>query len=181
MRFFVAIAMILSVAFAFQGGEAPRAKKVNVAGVDTKSPVTRAEAAAVFARARKVINKSRIAAVPEKSTIATDAKTVTREEVILEMAKIFEGSKKAVKFMPAPTKYDPKVLKAGSAGSKAALQKLITWGFIAPVGALATGPKPGLSIQQFGDAVGFFMARMADVTHMPSPRWSPYLQPNDGD
>jgi hypothetical protein len=178
MRFVVAILLLVTVAFAGQG-EKPHAKKKNVAGVDTKAPVTRSEAAAVFARARKAINLSRIANVPEKPTIAAGNQTVTREEIILEMAKIFEGSKKAVKFMPALTKYEPKHLKAGSVGSKAALQKLVSWGFIAPVGALATGPKPGLSVQQFGDAVGFFMARLADVTHMPSPRWSPYMMPNE--
>ena len=180
MRFLLALVLSISFAFAGQVGEKPRVKKANVTGIDQKSPVTRSEAAAVFVRLRKAVISARVAQIAPKSTIASNNQPVTREEVILEMAKILDASKKSVKFVPALVKYDPAVFKVGSAPSKAALTSLVSWGFVAPVGALATGPKPNLSVAQFGDAVGFFLARIADLTHMPSPRWSPYLMPNDG-
>lgn len=194
MRIMFAFVFALTVAVASQvggntgrrepaGGQnngKPQVKKTNVAGVDVKAPVTKSEAAAVFTRARKAIASARIAPVAAKSTITAGSAAVSREEVILEMGKILEASKKSIKFIPALTRYEAKSFRVGSAGSKAALAKLVAWGFVGPVGPLATGPKPGLSIAQFGDAVGFFMARLADVTHMPSPKWSPYLQPNDG-
>jgi hypothetical protein len=181
MKLLLAIVFSVSIALAGQGSDKPQFKKAKIgASVDLKAPVTKSEAAAVFVRARKAIAASRIAQMDAKSTIALGNAPVTREEVISEMAKIFEASKKAVKFVPAPTRHDPAVFKVGSPALKASLGKLVTWGFIAPVGPLATGPKPNLTVAQFGDAIGFFMARMTDVTHMPSPRWSPYLMPNEG-
>jgi len=181
IRVFLAVILGTSVALAGQGtGEKPKVKKTNVAGVDQNSPVSKAEAAAVFARARKAIAASRIALVTPKSGIAVGNGPVTREEVILEMNRILQGSRKSIKFIPMLTNYDAKRFKVGSASAKSALAKLVAWGFVAPVGPLASGPKPGLTVAQFGDSIGFFMARLADVTHMPSPKWSPYLQPNDG-
>ncbi len=180
MRFLVATVFCFSIALAGQTGDRPQVKKANVKGVDQKAPVTRSEAAAVFARARKAIIAARVAPISAKSSIAVGNQPVTREEVILEMGKIFELSKKSTKFIPAPVRFNANLFKVSSAGTKSTLGTLVSWGFVAPVGPLATGPKPSLSVVQFGDAVGFFLARMADVTHMPSPRWSPYLMPNDG-
>jgi hypothetical protein len=180
MKWFFAIVFGCSLAFAVQTGDKPKIKKTNVQNVDQKAPVTRAEAAAVFARARKAIIAARVANIGPKSTIQVGNQPVTRDEVILEMSKIFQASRKSVKFVPTPARFDPAVLRAGSASSKTALNTLVSWGFVAPVGALAVGPKSNLSVAQFGDAVGFFLARMSDVTHMPSTRWSPYLMPNDG-
>lgn len=169
------------MAFAVQTGEKPKIKKTNVGSVDQKAPVSRSEAAAVFSRARKAIIAARVASISPKSTIPAGNQPVSREEVILEMSKIFAASKKSVKFIPKPARFDATVFKTGSAASKTALTGLVSWGFIAPVGPLAVGPKPNLSIRQFGDAIGFFLARMSDVTHMPSSRWSPYMMPDDID
>lgn len=180
MKWVFAVVFGCSLAFAGQSGEKPRIKKANVGNVDQKAPVTRSEAAAVFSRARKAIISARVASISPKSSIAAGTQAVTREEVILEMSKIFQASKKSVKFVPKPARYDASVLKVGGAASRTALTSLVSWGFVAPVGPLAVGPKPNLSVAQFGDAVGFFLARMSDVTHMPSPRWSPNLMPNDG-
>jgi hypothetical protein len=180
MKWIFAIVFGCSLAFAGQTGDKPKIKKTNVGNVDQKSAVTRSEAAAVFARARKAIISARVASISPKSTIASGSQAVSREEVILEMSKIFQASKKSVKFIPKPARFDPAAFKTGSASSRSALTTLVSWGFVAPVGPLAAGPKPNLTVAQFGDAVGYFLARMSDVTHMPSPRWSPYMMPNDG-
>lgn len=180
MKWVLAILMCTSIALAGQGGgDKPRLKKVNVGSVDQKAPVTRSEAVAVFTRARKAIVTARIAQISTKPSLSNGNQPVTREEVISEMAKIFDACKKSVKFVPNKSKFDPAVFKV-SAAVKPSLTTLVSWGMVAPVGPVATGPQPGLSIPQFGDAVGFFIARISDVTHMPIPRWSPYLMPNDG-
>jgi hypothetical protein len=176
-KIFVAMLLTIGVAFAGQSGERPKIKKTNIGKVDEVAPVTRSEAAAIFARARKAIVAARIAQIPLKPTINPGNHTVPREEIILEMAKILDQSRNSVKLLPPPVKYNPKFFKVQSASAKSALNRLVSLGMIAPVGALATGPKPGISVAQFGDAVGFFLARMAEVTHKPSPRWSPYLMP----
>lgn len=179
MKWVLAIVMCTAVAYAGQG-DRPKIKKVNVGSVDQKAPVTRSEAVAVFTRARKAIVAARIAQIATKPSLALGNQPVTRDEVISEMSKIFAACKKAVKFVPNKAKFDPSVFKVG-ASAKAPLTTLVGWGLVAPVGPVATGPQPGLTIPQFGDAVGFFLARISDVTHMPIPRWSPYLMPNDGE
>lgn len=175
MRFLIGFILCLSVAVAGQG-EKVTFKKTPVGKVDQVSPVTRSEAAAVFARTRKAIVEARVAQIAIKSAIPTGNQLATREEVILEMARIMEAAKKSMKFLPAPVKHDPKLFKVGSGAARTALAKLVAGGYVAPVGALATSSKPGLTLTQFGDAIGFFLARISDVTHMPSPKWSPYLQ-----
>lgn len=180
MRFFLALLLCITFAYAGQGGDKPHIKKAKVTGVDQKAPVTRSEAASVFGKLRKAVTSARVAQLAPKSTIVAGNQAVTRDEVILEMSRILDASKKAIKFVPALVKYDPTVFKVGSPSSKSALVTLVSWGFVAPVGSLATGPKQNLSVAQFGDAVGYFLARISDLTHMPSPRWSPYLMPNEG-
>lgn len=180
MKWVLAIVMCTAVAYAGQG-DRPKVKKVNVGSVDQKAPVTRSEAVAVFTKARKAIVAARIAQITTKPSLAPGNQPVTRDEVISEMSKIFAACKTAVKFVPNKSKFDPTVFKVGSPAAKSSLTNLVGWGLVAPVGPVATGPQPGLSVPQFGDAVGFFLARISDVTHMPIPRWSPYLMPNDGE
>lgn len=158
------------------GGSKPQFKKLDATGVDPASAVTRAEAVAVFDETRKAIRTAHIGP-GGKASIPSDGKTVTRDEVIAEMSRILDASKKSIRFVPSFVAFDATVLKTGTPAAKTTLSKLIAWGFVAPVGPLATGPKPTISIQEFGDAIGFFISRMSDITHMPSTRWSPYLQP----
>lgn len=175
MKYIFAFLLLCSLASA---QEKPQVKKANVGKVDESAPVTKSEAAAVFARARKVINVARIASVPDNATIANSVQLVTKEDVITEFAKIFSASSSAIKFVPNRTALDTKRVKVAPA-AMANLKKLVSWGFIAPYGPLSTGAKSSLSPKEFGDAVAYFLCRLADVTHMPSIKWSPYLQPDD--
>jgi len=185
MKSFLAIAFLIVAVLGIgiaqqqqQGTGKPQYKKLDAAGVDANSSVTRAEAAAVFEEARRAIKTAHIGG-GGKSSIPSDGQAVTRDEVIVEMAKIFEASKKSIRIVPTHDSFDATLLKVGSPAAKAELSKLIAWGFVAPVGPLATGPKPTISIQDLGDALGFFISRLSDITHMPSTRWSPYIQHPD--
>jgi hypothetical protein len=66
------------------------------------------------------------------------------------------------------------VLKIGKA-QLANLESLIRGGYVGKVSPLATSTEDSMSLLHFGDAVGFFMSRAAEVTHLPSPKWSPNL------
>jgi hypothetical protein len=176
MKFIFAALLLVTVAFAQEGEGKPKLPKQNVKGVNETSPVTQSEASAVFVRARNVINVARIAKIPTKTKLGSSNQLITRDMVILEMARLLKESEPAIKLVPRPVVFNATLLKAGSPGSKSALLKLVKWGFVAPVGPLATGPTANLTPREFGDAVGFFLARLTDVTHMPSIKWSPYLQ-----
>jgi len=183
MKTFVAVVVFLTLSAGLYAqkegasGGKPQFKKFNVGSLDPNSPVTNVEAAEIFATTRKAFRSARIGSAG-KSTIPENDQLANRDEVILEMAKIFDASKKAIRFVPQPVKYEANVFKVGQ-GAKAPLTKLVSWGFVAPYGPLATGPKTTITVKEFGDAVGFFISRMSEVTHTPSSRWSPYLKAGD--
>ncbi len=100
---------------------------------------------------------------------------MSREAVILELDSTFEGIHPQFKFTPPRVGFDPKRFTITTSPEKEKLAKLVGWGAVAKVGPLAAGKSHTLTPQQFGDAVGFFMVRIADLTHVPYSRWTPYL------
>jgi hypothetical protein len=50
---------------------------------------------------------------------------------------------------------------------------LVRAGFLAPVGPLVTGPSEGLTPIEFGDALGFFTARLERQTAEADPEYTP--------
>jgi hypothetical protein len=53
---------------------------------------------------------------------------------------------------------------------------LVRLGAVARVGPLATNKSDTIDAPDFGDAIGFFLARMAEITHQPSSKWTPWLR-----
>jgi hypothetical protein len=41
---------------------------------------------------------------------------------------------------------------------------------------LATGPTDSITVSDFGDAIGFFVSRVAQMSHMPNRKWTPWLR-----
>jgi hypothetical protein len=143
-----------------------------------KATLTVKDMTKAFARAdaamRKVLHLP--ASAPKAAAKAGDA-PATREQVVLQMDRLFELARPSFKFTPKRIKYDPGMItiKRGRPARKA-VEKLIAWEFVAKVGPLAANLKPTLTLGEFGEALGFFLARIADLTHLPSNKWSPYLE-----
>jgi hypothetical protein len=138
--------------------------------------VTQAEARAVFNRLAKVVSpviKVNLGASPVPSA----ATPVTRATVVAEFTRLMEASRPAFKYTPRKVRFDRERLTLSDAVQRPRLEKLIEFGAVAKVGPLAAGDKPTLTISEFGDAVGFFLSRLAEVTYMPSSKWTPALQP----
>lgn len=114
----------------------------------------------------------------EPKLAATD-RPATRSEIVGEMDRLFRAAQPGFFFTPAAVPHDPSKFKIDPA-QKLALDKLVTLGFVARIGPLAVGPQSGLTAKQFGDALGFFMARASQLSHLPSSRWTPMLQGPDG-
>lgn len=154
------------------GGQAPRRQPPVAAST---APVTQAEARAVLDRAEKLL----VSLVRVKRTgavsIASSQQAVARGQVVAEMNRIFETCRPRFKFTPRKTDLDKRPLKLKDARQMANLRKLIEWGCVAKVGPLAVGPAETLTVKQFGDSIGFFISRIAQLSHMPSPRWTPAI------
>jgi hypothetical protein len=152
-----------------------QSKTVNADLADSK--LTVGDMDAVFAKLDRAIRKvCHIDGKARHAVPGNKAALATREQVILEFGRLFEIARPHFMFTPRKVKYDPSILtiKKGTR-ARAELEVMIPLQFVAKVGPLAAGLKPTLTLKQFGDAVGFFYARIADLTHTPSSKWSPYM------
>jgi hypothetical protein len=135
-------------------------------------PVTTAEVNAFFARV-----EGALATLPGMSGLKPSARKdsptpAQREYVIREMGKLFDKVRPNFKFTPRKVQFDANKLVIGKA-ERPVLEKLIEWGCISRVGVLATGPGPTIDLIEFGDAMGFFVARLSELSHTPDPKFSP--------
>jgi hypothetical protein len=151
----------------------PGRKPSQAATADGK-PVTAKEVRESFVRAGELIKKvgQRSSGAP---AIAANNRPATRSEVVAEMARIYKAAEPGFRFTPVSVPFDPSKFKI-DATQKPALSMLVTRGFVARIGPLAVGPQPGLTTKEFGDALGFFLARLSQLSHLPSSKWTPMLQ-----
>jgi hypothetical protein len=138
--------------------------------------VTQAEAKAVFARAEAMLRRVTKSSAKVAPIGLKDASSlVSRKAVITEFGRLYMIAKPAFKLIPAPVPVNTQVLKASDAPTRELLTLLVKRGAVANYGPVAAGPADRLTVKQFGDAVGFFLARMAEMSHMPSTKYSPAL------
>lgn len=143
---------------------------------EATAPVTRAEAAAVFAKADRVIRSvlklpSSGAAFPTGSGIAT------REMIVQHFQAVYHAVEAKFTFTPPPQKSAPQFMSFRNPKTKETAVRLEILGFIDRYGPLVTSKSDGIEPAQFGDALGYFLARIAELTHTPSSKFSPYLMP----
>ena len=122
---------------------------------------------------RRVVLSSTQAPVVRKDFSDRVAK---RTEVTAELWRLFQLAKPYFKFTPKAVAFKPNLLSIpASDPQRKPLETMIKFGFIGKVGPLATSSSPSMSIPEYGDTLGFFIARMSDLTHTPSAKWSPYM------
>ncbi|MCH7946112.1 MAG: hypothetical protein IIC73_08895 [Armatimonadetes bacterium] len=145
------------------------------------APVTVAEANTVFAKIDDAVREVLKMKKAEKGPIGQN-RPVTRAEVVAQMERIFKSVRPKFQFTPRPFRTEVGVIKRFNADPKTQerMEKLVRWGFLAPVGPLVVGPGDSLSIPAFGDAVGYFLSQMAAMTYFADPDWVPELPPFDG-
>lgn len=140
------------------------------------APVTVAEVDATILEIRKALSVlpglEALKKTGDKAATSIGSSPATRAYIILKLDRLFERARPTFRFTPRRVRFDARVLKVGKA-ERPALEKLIAWGCVARVGPLATGPGATIGLKEFGDAIGFFVARLADLTHTPDPKYSP--------
>lgn len=173
MRYLSALALAILAPFGFaQEGVKTTTKKV----ATSSAPVTQAEAAAVLGKLERAFRT--VLSVPGngKSSLSPDRTPVTRALIIAEFDRLVLIAEPSFKIAPRPVKFDSARFSVKDAAAKVRLTKLVKGGYVAKIGPLATGPRDTLTTAEFGDAVGFLLARVSEVSTMPSTKWTPYLQ-----
>ena len=178
MKYWVCVGIVTSLAavgFCQQEPKDGLTRKTPKKVVATNAPVTQAEAKAAFSKAERVLRASLNLPAKGSSPLTAGTKPVTRTQVVGEFNRLYKMILPSAKLTPRPVKFDQARLRM-SGSSRADLVKLVRLGAIAPIGPVAAGPKDSLTVAEFGDALGYFLARMAEITHMPSRKWTPALQ-----
>lgn len=155
-------------------GQGKPAKPKVVAPQD--GPVTKGEVAETFRRMRQIASRVMFRKKLSLPVGTANGQVASRADVIAQMDAMFDWLKPQFKFSPKPFTYRKEVLTipSGTAQRKT-LEKLLAYGCIDKFGPIAAGKKDNLTLEEFGDAVGFFMARICDLTHTPSAKFSPAL------
>lgn len=138
--------------------------------------VSRTEASAVFAKTSKII-RNVLGTKGTGKAFSSGSAIASREAILMQLdAMVTEASSK-MRVTPPRVRFNPALMTLKEAGVRKIAERLAVQGFVDRVGPLITGKQPGLTPQEFGDAIGFFLSRLAEVTHKPSTEFSPALQP----
>lgn len=149
-------------------------------GQQPQGAVTRQEATAVFKRVATALRIFTGGRVKSFAPAFQPTGVLTRTELVKEFDRVFETAKPYFKFAPRPVKFDARVFSVKDADARKKLDKLVLWGCVARIGPVATAPKDELALAEFGDAVGFLLVRIAELTHTPSSKWTPAMMHGDG-
>jgi hypothetical protein len=152
--------------------KAPKFKPKATAATDPV--VTQADARRNFLRYEGILRTRLQLGGTPTSTIPSSAKPVTRAQMIDTFARWHTMIEPKQRSTPAAVRFDA----ARLASKDPRLAKLVRAGFVAKIGPVSTRKKDLFTAREFGDAVGFFFARAAETTYMPSSKWTPILQPD---
>ena len=142
----------------------------------TSALVTRAEAAATFDRVADLLKGVLNLSVSHRHMLKSDGVLVTRSEIIEQLGVLYHLAEPAFKMTMHAALYDPNRIKLDDSRLKKVADTLLTRGCLEPYSVLVTGSVKNVKVREFGDNVGFFVARIAEMTHTPSTKWTPYLR-----
>ncbi len=174
------ILSILAVSAAFgqvKNDDGPKMKEPKNVERST-TPVTHAEAKAVFEKVWKTLGTSLKAKGANPVVVASDKNPLTKNEalaafkqIVTKVEPMFKRSASPVAFKPANFRND---------FNQAAFTKLVKDGFVMPVGPMVTGKNGSLTSFEFGDAVGVLLIRVADLIHMLVRKFTPNIMGGKG-
>ena len=139
-------------------------------------PVTNLEAQATFKRLGTVIKSVLHTGVPSW-TEGTNT-PASRFAVASYFLKMYRTLEPIMTVSPVAISVEVNRISAPTKGQRDGIASLVKKGFVGNFGPLATGKGSSLTVEQFGDAIGLFVSRLAENTHTPSSKWTPYLHGN---
>ncbi|MBS1705074.1 MAG: hypothetical protein JST40_04315 [Armatimonadetes bacterium] len=142
-----------------------------------KQTVTLSDFFTATTRLESAITKVLKVKATERSNTKQLSSLVTCDDLARELYRMKQFTKSAWTVTPNKKKLDAKFpIKTSKEVSPLAVA-LIEDGFAPTFGPLTDmGPSEPLTITQIGEALGYFMARLAEITHVPSQKFSPELK-----
>lgn len=160
-------------------GEFKKTKRAKASQTVSASPVTQAEAKAIFSRIEQSIKKVLKLQGSKQSAIRPVGAPATRSQIVEELDRLVRLSE--AQFSLTPVAFTGKanlVFKATDVKEKA--KRLIELGFVPASSPLITNKADTMTPTEFGDALGYFLGRLAELSHTPSSKFTPYLADPEG-
>jgi len=112
---------------------------------------------------------------PAPALATPAASPATREQLVAELHRMWEGFRPAFRGRPTTIPFRNLGVERCTLKGEAREQalELLDWGFLAPVGPLMTDTDANLEPEQYGECLGYFMIRLADLTHPWDAEFSP--------
>jgi hypothetical protein len=148
------------------------------APIISTAPVTQGEADATFARVAGLFKSLLHVSVAAKKSQGPASSPVKRADVVAEFVRFYKAAEPAFTLTPASVHVDLPRITFDTAAERPGLIKMIERGCVGNYGPLATGKVQTLTVQDFGDSIGYFLSRISECTHLPSSKWTPYLHGN---
>lgn len=170
---FAFVLAVCSVGFGQAGNSEFKKPTVKVVK-STAAPVTKSEAKKTFDKVWLALTDGLSIKGKNPVKLQVVPGTVTRNEVVQAIQVLVSSTESFYKRSPKKAVYDRNRIRTDFDQSK--FGKLIDEGFISPYGPLTTGKVDQLTTKQFGEAVGQVLVRVADLCHLPSRKFSPFLK-----
>lgn len=172
----ISVALLVVAAttsFAQDGGQ--EFKKPQPKSVKTSTaPVTRSEANKVFGKLWTALSEGLSIKKANPVKFADLKGNITRNEVVVAIQSVVSATEASYKRSPRKAVFDRKRIRSDFDQKK--YLKLIDEGFISPYGPLTTGKVDQLTTKEFGESIGQVLVRIADLCHLPSRKFSPFLK-----
>lgn len=139
------------------------------------APVTCTEAHNVLEQVQAAMERALSTKPGAHGKIPVLDKPVSRVQVLHELVRIERFFQPDYTLKPRTQYCNVAVVKFPGPDRQEAI-RLIKLGFLEPVAPMVVGPAETLTVRQFSEAVGFFIERWSDMTHLPSLKWSPDVE-----
>lgn len=166
--------LLLAVPVGAQEHSGLKSSKVDATQIVDRGPVTCAEASKVFAELQKSCAVSVGATNLPAFKFPESTERATRTQLIAAFDQLERRFEPFYTLKPRTQYCNLSAIKLQGDGRTQAV-RLIKLGFLEPVAPLITGPEDTLGLVAFSEAVGAYIARFSDMTHLPATQWSPDL------
>ena len=158
-RILLALALVASLAAAVAQGTASKG-------------VTLDEGKSALAKVSGVLSRRHSVELPVPDW--KGGQEVHREQVVTVLADWAKRIEPKLRAKMRAERFDKAAISDGlPQAAQADALALIQAGFAAPVGPMIVGPNEGLSPEEFGDAMGYFTARLEGLAALNDPDYTP--------
>lgn len=175
MLLLLAGAVVSAEAQTADGGFKKAKKPLKAINANGGEPVTAAEAKFMCDRIQGALMKVLKVSKASSSSLKPSSSAVSCAQLVQEFDRIVGLCQANFKYQPFEIKDKSSLAGLTDPASKEKALRLVKMGVVPASSPLLTNKSGHVSPAEFGDALGLLVGRMAELTHVPSSKFTPYL------